>query len=67
MRAYWDFFAKFGDAPNGLSKMLCQENQYADFNLSEGCFPIFLRIFYKCIQILYDFYQILIKFDIKLL
>ena len=28
---------------------------FADFNLSEGCFPICLRIFYKCIQILYIF------------
>ena len=26
-----------------------------DFNLSGGCFPIFLSIFYKFIQILYDF------------
>ena len=26
----------------------------ADFNLSEGCFPILLRIFYKCIQFLCD-------------
>ena len=28
---------------------------FADFNLSEGCFPICLRIVYKCIQNLYDF------------
>ena len=27
----------------------------SDFNLSKGCFPIFLRIFYKFIQKLYDF------------
>ena len=26
-----------------------------DFNLSEGCFPIFSIIFYSFIQILYDF------------
>ena len=28
---------------------------FADFNLSGGCFPICLRIFYKIIQILYNF------------
>ena len=29
--------------------------QFADFNLSEGCFPIFSGIFYKFIQFVYDF------------
>ena len=28
---------------------------YTDFNLSEGCFPILLHVFYKFIQHLYDF------------
>ena len=34
-----------------------------DFNLSEGCFDIFLRIFLDFIQILIDFWKKLIKFD----
>ena len=36
-----------------------------DFNLSGGCFPIFVRFFYQIYSIVYDVQQILIKFHCR--
>ena len=47
---------KHSEKPHLLNRKLKTIfTQSTDFNLSEGCFPILLRIFYKFIQHLYDF------------